>query len=655
MNPLQITRLIGHGSRPAQSFTQSPVTLGTAPGSTLKFDSAWDKGVIAKHAVIEHTAQGWVLRDLAATMLCDGARLREPLLLDGTVEFELCAGGPRLRVVAEAGAGVMAAAAPADQAVASPAAAPVAYYPAPPRAGGWNQQQHLVTATAALVILGLIIGGVVWMRRAPSGGNGTTPPVVGMPGRAPDSPPTPPPSDGDGPEDGAARRLIVKWKPGAGAEQIESLRSSFSARTFSTLKKVGNGRTEVLVIPAGRKAADVVRQLKQSGLVEFAEEDQIMHAYVHPNDPGYLRGQQWGLLNPGSNSPQMAATAEAPSARAWLLPKEKPVTVRLPRQAGTMAAATLNPESAGVDIHAADGWNVQTNARRVIVAVVDTGVRYTHEDLAANMWRNPGEIPGNGVDDDNNGVVDDVFGYNAVANSGDPMDDVGHGTHCAGIIGAVSNNDAGISGVAWNVQIMACKFLGTNGGSTSNALMCLDYAARMGAVIISNSWGSKGEPSEALKSTVQQLNDAGILFVVAAGNDGQDIDVHTYEPAGLDLPNVVTVGSIDADGRPSNFSNYGIDKVHLFAPGGKILSTFNQDDASYTRLSGTSMAAPFVTGALALLKTRSPFQDRPAALVQRLMNSLRPLPSLDGKCKTGGMLDLQALLESTAPGKTPGP
>jgi subtilisin family serine protease len=647
MNTLKTTRLVGHGSRPAQSFTQSPVTLGTAAGSTVKFDPGWDKGVAARHAVIELTSRGWMLRDLAGTTLCNGVLLREPLLINGTLDLELSAGGVRLRVEAEAcTTGTSAAEQPPSSA--RPSAPVPVSRDSTGQAGKWNQQQRAVTAAAALLILGLIIGAVLWMQRAPSSGGSAPPPVADQPPQAPGAPP-PKKGGGDGTEGGETRRLIVKWKPGAGAEQIESLRTSFSARTFSTLKKVGQGRMEVLVVPASRNADDVVRELKQSGLVEFAEKDQTMHAYVHPNDPSYVKGMQWGLLNPGPSSTQMAAEAAAPSARAWMLPQEKPVIVRLPRQSAAMAAPAAPPSGAGVDIHAAEGWNVQTNARRIIVAVLDTGVRYTHEDLAANMWRNPGEIAGNGVDDDKNGVVDDVFGYNAVASNGDPMDDNGHGTHCAGIIGAASNNAAGISGVAWNVQIMACKFLKADGGgSNSDALLCLDYAARMGAVIISNSWGSKGEPSEALTNAVRQLNDAGILFVVSAGNDSQNIDVHTYNPAGLDLPNVVTVGSIDADGQPSGFSNYGIDRVHLFAPGGKILSTFNKDDMSYTRLSGTSMATPFVSGALALLKAQAPFQDRPADLVKRLMGSLRPLPSLDGKCKTGGMLDLQRLLESTS-------
>jgi len=645
MSAVKITRLVGHGSRPAQSYIQSPVTLGTAPGSTLKFDPGWDKGVAARHARIEWTARGWEFRDLAGTTLCDGVLLREPLLLDGAHELELSVGGVRLRVEAEAAPAEVFSAAADDWQAAMPAAAPVMAQ----ETLRWNRQQRMVTAAAASVLIGAITAAVVWTQRVPpAAGGASSPPESALPERRPAMPDQP---DTEG---GETRRLIVKWKPGAGAEQIAALRSTFSARTFSTLTKIGKGRMEVLVIPAGQSAEAAVRKLKESGLVEFAEVDQKMRAFVHPNDPGYQKGEQWGLLNSTGGAGRMSSMRRAPAARAWMLPKEKPVVERLPRQGAAMAASAAPGSGGGVDIQAAGGWNVQNNARRIIVAVVDTGVRYTHEDLAANMWRNPGEIPDNGVDDDNNGIVDDVFGFNAVAGNGDPMDDGGHGTHCAGIIGAAGNNGSGISGVAWQVQIMACKFLESDGGGkTSNALLCMDYAAQMGAHIISASWGSNREPSEAMLSVIRHLDEAGILFVAAAGNEGFDIDLELCSPGGIDLPNVVTVGSIDPDGRPSDFSNYGIEKVHLFAPGGEILSTYFEDDASYTRLSGTSMATPFVSGALALLKTQAPYQERPVELARRLMQSLRPLRALEGKCKTGGMLDLQTLLESNA--ASPGP
>jgi subtilisin family serine protease len=594
---------------------------------------------------MEWTARGWEFRDLAGTTLCDGVQLRGPVLLDGTHELELSAGGVRLRVEAEAAPAEVFSAAAGGRQAALPAMAQ--------ETRRWNRRQRVVTAAAALVLLGAITAAVVWTQRVPQpASGGTLPPPApepSLPGRRPIMP------DAPGTEGGETRRLIVKWKPGAGAEQVAAMRTSFSARTFSTLTKIGKGRMEVLVIPAGQSAEAAVRKLLESGLVEFAEVDQKMRAFVHPNDPGYQKGAQWGLLNRAGSAERMSARRSAPAARAWMLPKEKPVVERLPRASAAMAASAPPGSAEGVDIHASGGWNVQTSARRIIVAVVDTGVRYTHEDLAANMWRNPGEIPGNSIDDDKNGVVDDVFGFNAVAGNGDPMDDGGHGTHCAGIIGAVGNNSAGISGVAWQVQIMACKFLGAGGGGDiSNALLCMDYAAQMGADIISASWGSNREASEAMLSVIRNLDEAGILFVAAAGNEGFDIDEELCSPGGIDLPNVVTVGSIDPDGQPSDFSNYGIEKVHLFAPGGEILSTYFHDDTSYTRLSGTSMATPFVSGALALLKTQAPYQERPAELVRRLMKSLRPLPALEGKCKTGGLLDLQSLLESNASAVPPG-
>jgi subtilisin family serine protease len=207
-------------------------------------------------------------------------------------------------------------------------------------------------------------------------------------------------------------------------------------------------------------------------IVVSAEPDYIRQGLLVPNDPKYLDGTLWGLN-----------------------------------------------QASDVDVDAPEGWDVRTSAGSIVVAVIDTGVRYTHQDLAANMWVNSGEARGNGVDDDGNGVVDDVYGFDAYNNDGDPMDDQSHGTHCAGTIGGVGNNGIGITGVAWGVKVMACKFLSNTGsGTDSDAIRCIDYARSKGAKVLSNSWGGGGANSSLL-AAIERCRAAGVLFVAAAGNE----------------------------------------------------------------------------------------------------------------------------------------
>lgn len=222
------------------------------------------------------------------------------------------------------------------------------------------------------------------------------------------------------------------------------------------------------------------------------------------------------------------------------------------------------------DIDAPAAWDIQTGDEDVVVAVIDTGVDYNHPDLAANMWVNEGEIPGNGIDDDENGFVDDVYGYDFANYDGDPMDDNAHGTHCAGTIGAVGDNGIGVAGVAWNVQIMAVKFLTADGWGTSEAAIeAIAYADMMGARVLSNSWGGGGY-DRLLYETISAVNG---LFVAAAGNDSMDTDSMPFYPACYDLDNIISVGATDHDDNVAWFSNFGRESVDLFAPGDMILST----------------------------------------------------------------------------------
>lgn len=258
-------------------------------------------------------------------------------------------------------------------------------------------------------------------------------------------------------------------------------------------------------------------------------------------------------------------------------------------------------------------WDLTTGSRAVVVAVLDTGIDYTHPDLAENMWHNPGEVDGNGLDDDQNGYVDDVYGINSIsgaASPGDPLDDHYHGTHVAGIIGAVGNNGVGVVGVNHAVSIMALKFMGASGsGSVSDAIRAIDYMVTMArdrginVRIVNNSWGGGGY-SAPLENAIQRAKAAGIIFVAAAGNDSADNDSDPNYPAGYEVENVVSVAAVSKTQDLASFSNFGASTVDIAAPGVEILSTV--PGRGYSTLSGTSMATPHVAGALALLFSHEP-------------------------------------------------
>ncbi len=304
------------------------------------------------------------------------------------------------------------------------------------------------------------------------------------------------------------------------------------------------------------------------------------------------------------------------------------------------------------DIDAPEAWDVQTGSQDVVVAVIDTGVDYNHPDLAANMWTNPGEIPGNGIDDDGNGFIDDVHGYDFVNNDGDPMDDFGHGTHVAGTIAAVGNNGIGVAGVAWRARIMAVKFLDASGsGFTGGAINAVLYAASMGAKVMSNSWGGGGF-SQALNDAIATADMAGALFVAAAGNSNSNNDVTPNYPSNYDVPNVLAVAATDHNDAKASFSSYGATTVDLGAPGVNILSTVPaagntccSDPSGYKLLSGTSMATPHVSGAAALVFAQFPGITH-HQVKDRLMSSAEPVPSMQGITVTGGRLNVAAAFEN---------
>ena len=290
------------------------------------------------------------------------------------------------------------------------------------------------------------------------------------------------------------------------------------------------------------------------------------------------------------------------------------------------------------DIDALKAWVKTRGSDKIVVAVLDSGVDYTHKDLVANMWSRPDAIPE--YADDELGNFDDVHGFDADTNASDPMDDNGHGTHCAGIIGAEGDNGEGIAGINWNVSIMPLKFLGRGGfGTTKNAIEAINYAIDrkqkgVNVRVINASWGST-QYSRALEDAIRAAGEQGILFVAAAGNNGTDNDKRAHYPSNYDLPNVISVAALDRTDSITSFSNFGVKTVHIAAPGRDILSTWLND--SYREASGTSMAAPQVSGVAALILANEPNLSM-AKLRERLLGTVDKLPSLDGKVATGGRL-----------------
>lgn len=292
------------------------------------------------------------------------------------------------------------------------------------------------------------------------------------------------------------------------------------------------------------------------------------------------------------------------------------------------------------DINILKAWQKSRGSEEIVVAVLDTGVDYTHPDLAENIWLRPDYIPQ--YKDEELGVINDLRGFNAVDNFADPMDDNGHGTHCAGIIGAVGNNGIGITGVNWKVKIMPLKFLDRYGlGSTKNAIEAINYAIDrkqkgVNIRVISASWGS-GMYSKALEDAIRAAGEVGILFVAASGNSSSNIDSRPHYPASYNLSNVISVAALDRNGELASFSNYGPKSAHIAAPGKDIISTWIEE--GFQQLSGTSMATPHVAGAAALILSIYP--DLPSEKVrQKILNSAEKSDSLKGKVSTGGQLNV---------------
>jgi len=389
--------------------------------------------------------------------------------------------------------------------------------------------------------------------------------------------------------------ILVQFAPDAG----EGLKAHARAQ-------VGRGVLKRFDLVPGLELVDVQTSVERAlatirPFALSAEPDRVVRSTSTPNDPYFA--QQWGLHNVGQ----------------------------------TVGG---DPGSNDADIDAPQAWDVTTGDAGVVVADLDTGMQWTHPDLAANVWTNSGEIAGNGIDDDGNGYVDDVRGWDFYDDDADPDDTSGHGTHTAGTIGAVGDNGIGVAGVAWRCRLMPLRFLGPQGGYTSDAVLALQYAVQNGARISNNSWGGGGY-SQILHDAIDASRSAGHLFCAAAGNNGANIDASPFYPASYALPNVISVAATDNDGARASFSNYGVGSVDLGAPGVQIASTY--PGSAYVYMSGTSMATPHVAGVAALLLARNPGWTG-EQVRDRILATVRPAASMTGVTASGGILDAAAAL-----------
>jgi hypothetical protein len=385
--------------------------------------------------------------------------------------------------------------------------------------------------------------------------------------------------------------ILVRLKPGLGvAAAAQIVPGAKIEKEFELVPGL-----QLIRLPATVDVMEAVRLYSQHPSVLYAQPNFLHHtmqeAHLTPNDTSY--NQMWALNNTG----QTGGTPDA-------------------------------------DIDAPEAWDLSTGSGSVVVFVIDTGVDYNHPDLIDNLWTNPGETPGNGIDDDGNGYIDDIYGIDTANNDSDPMDGNGHGTHVSGTIGARGNNGLGVVGVNWQVKIGQCKFLSDSGtGSTADAIECLQYIrnlkvnAGVPVIATNNSWGG-GPFEQALYDAIKAHMDAGILFIAAAGNDGTDNDALPHYPSNYFLPNVISVAATDHNDDLASFSNYGLRTVHVGAPGKSILSTWPGN--TYNTISGTSMATPHVTGLAALLKAHNPSRDW-IAIRNLIFAGGDFKPSLDGK------------------------
>ncbi|MEY4118894.1 MAG: hypothetical protein RLZZ116_2222 [Planctomycetota bacterium] len=394
--------------------------------------------------------------------------------------------------------------------------------------------------------------------------------------------------------------VFVKFGVDATAADRDAVAAAVGGSALHTYALVP-GLVHLEITCSVKDAIDRIAALKG---VEYVEPDFVVRADAVPNDPSF--GLLWGMQNTGQT-------------------------------------VNADPGIAGADARATGAWDVLVGNPGFVVAIIDSGTLLSHPDLAANIWTNPGEIAGNGIDDDANGYIDDVSGYDFFSIDNNPSDG-GHGTHTAGTVGAVGNNGIGVAGVAWNCKIMPLRFLGPTGGFTSDAILAIQYAVQKQVKVSNNSWGGSAS-SQPLFDAIAAARSFDHLFVASAGNNAANSDSLPSYPAAYNLDNIISVAATDNNDARATFSNYGPASVDLGAPGVNVLSTYG---TSYAYLNGTSMAAPHVAGVAALVFMQNPSMSY-TQVKARILGSVRPIASLTGLCVSGGVLNAAAALNAPPP------
>lgn len=404
--------------------------------------------------------------------------------------------------------------------------------------------------------------------------------------------------------------ILVKFKNGTDASKktalLEKLGGKLKQKVLSKMMEKAGDKEGISLITINGTVAEALAKVKGDPDIEYAEPNFIYTHFDGPSDPYFSNGSLWGMYS-ASSTP-----------------------------ANAFGCGAVNAWTKG-----------HSGSSSVYVGVIDEGIQFDHPDLLGQIWTNPDESAGDGIDNDGDGYIDDMHGWD-FANNDNTIFDGGigstvdaHGTHVSGTIGAKPNN-GGVVGLNWGITIISAKFLGSNGGTTANAVLAVDYITKLKSlknlniVATNNSWGGGGY-SQALYDAIKRANDAGILFVAAAGNNKSNNDRRASYPSNYDLPNVIAVAAITSTGSLASFSNYGAVTVDLGAPGQGIYSTVPMN--SYASYSGTSMATPHVTGACALYAASNPGANV-TTIKNAILNSTIKTTSLVGKTVTGGRLNV---------------
>ena len=412
-----------------------------------------------------------------------------------------------------------------------------------------------------------------------------------------------------------AGQMVIQYRSFATTADKQRIKTKLSGTSVEAIAKRGGtlnlkGDIDLVKFTPGPTMQSKLDAIKNDASVDFAEPNWIVNHMVVSNDPYYTDGTLWGMYG--------ASTS--------------------PANAHGSAAGTAWTAAAGADCSS------------VVVGVIDEGMMVNHPDLVGNAYKNPGDSTFNGRDDDRNGLIDDVYGWDFVSNDSSVFDGPAdyHGTHVAGTIGATGGNGIGVAGVCWKVKLMNAKFLGPRGGTSVNGAKAIDYFTNLKlkgipVVATNNSWGGGGY-SQLQVDAIDRAKVANILFITAAGNGGYDNDTSPSYPSSYPNENIISVAALNSDGSMAWYSQYGLTSVDIGAPGTQVMSTFPKNVrgktiASYDYLSGTSMATPHVAGAAALYKARHPSATW-SEIKAAILNSATPTPSLDGKVVSGGRLNV---------------